>query len=110
MDWYVVIAIIVGLVAAFVISRSIMDDVTYQEPKFVDFLGSLFFGLIAGGLIGLLWVGAVPLLAIIYGLWRLYLASQESAKRKKSNRKSYGNSYTTDKTEKRTGIRALFKW
>lgn len=109
MVWYIVIAIIVGLAAAFVVARSVLNDITYGKAEFIEFLMSLFIGLVAGAIIGVLWVGTVPLLAIIYGLWRLYLASQESAKRKKSNSFDYSRP-PLEKTEKRTGIRALFKW
>lgn len=110
MVWYVVIAIIVGVTFATAMVPKIIDDFTYGKVEFGDFLFACVIGILFGAVVGFLWPVTVTLGAVFYGLWRLYLVSQESTKRKKSNINSYGCSHPTDKTEKRTGLKALFKW
>lgn len=82
---YIVIAVIVGLIAAVLVARQAIDDFTYGEVQFRDFLAGSVIGIIIGFAVGFLWFITVPLAALIFGAWRLFLAvNTEPSQRRQS--------------------------
>lgn len=86
--FYVVIAVIVGLVAAVLFAKMAIDDLTIGEVEFGDFLFGSVVGILIGAAIGSLWIFTVPLAALIFGAWRLFLAmnSGPSQRRHSTNK------------------------